>query len=415
MFSYLHDVENAKINYQLASERAPTDIQVWSKYIQALIQSYEWEDAAKAMDKFRQMPVNLSAIDKAAADIYQKQGQFIEAQTYYKKAMARETIDSGVYVAYAKSLMSVKNFKDPPFFFAIALRYDPLNIDAIINTAKCLAETESIDRGIAMLQDEMKHANSAQAELLTGVAELQKQKGDWDGAQKTVDQAMQVDPNFAGPWKIQAEIHLNRENTDKTALDNALLAYRSFSDRNASDPSGYLERYKIFVKKADFEKAKDELSKIFVIYPKYPNLHYYLGILYGVQGNHRAAAEELKQELTNNPTSFQTILAYGKELQELEDPKTALQYFTKAMAINGGSADAKQSAGWANYQLKNFQAAFALLTEASDIDKANPVIFKRIGIVRRDMGDLAGACTAFRKYLEMEPDASDKADFKACL
>src|SRR5206468_5097789 len=134
-----------------------------------------------------------------------------------------------------------------PFFFALAQRYDPLNIDAIIGTAKCVAASDSIDRAINLLQDELEKHNGKKAELLGAIAEFQIQRGDWALAQKTVDQAMSADPDYAYPWKLQAQIYMNKENSDKKALDKALFAYQSYSDRNASDPSGYLERYRIFV------------------------------------------------------------------------------------------------------------------------------------------------------------------------
>ena len=72
--------------------------------------------ASKTMDRFRKLPVSQSAIDKAAADMNQKQGRFADAQTYYKKAMAREGIDPSVYAAYGRSLMSTKDFKDAAVF-----------------------------------------------------------------------------------------------------------------------------------------------------------------------------------------------------------------------------------------------------------------------------------------------------------
>lgn len=415
MFAYLHDVENAKLNYKLAAQRAPDNIQVWSKYIDTLIQSFEWTEAQLAMDKFRNLPVSQSSIDKAAADLYQKQGLFVQAQTFYRKAMSRDSIDSDVYIAYAKSLMSTNNFKDAPFFFALALRFDPLNVEAIINTAKCVAETDSIDRAISMLQDELNQRNGARAEFLAAIAEFHIKKGTWDEAQENINQAMQANPEYAYSWKLQAIIHMNRELEDKTALDKALAAYKSYSDRNPSDPTGYLERYKIFAKKAQFEKAKDELTRIFEIYPKYPNLHYYMGALYAVQGNHNLAIEEFRGELKNNPNSFQALVAYGKELLEVNYPHEALKEFTKAMRLNPQSADAKQNAAWANYQLKNYTAAIALMNAAIGIDRANPALYKRLGIIFRDMGDLTNSCVAFRKYLEMEPDASDKGDFQSCF
>lgn len=415
MFSYLKDPENARRNYKLATERAANDIKVWSKYINSLIECYEWEEAVKAMEKFRKLPVQQSSIDKAAADLYQKQNSPVIAQTFYRKAMARDSIDPDVYIAYAKSLMSTKNFKDAPFFFALALRFDPLNVDAIIGTAKCVAETESIEKAISLLQDELQRGIEARAEFLTAIAELQIQRGDWEQAQKTIQQAMQANPDYAQPWKLQAQYYMNREGQDHTALKQALESYQSYSERNPSDPSGYLERYRIYMKQTEFEKAKEELNKIYGIHPKYPKLHYYLGALYAVQGNHKIATEEFRRELLNNPNDPVALIAYGRELIETQRPQEALTQFTKAMQVAPDSADAKQNAGWASYQLKNYQAAVTLIRAALAIDKANPTLHKRLGIVYRDMGDLMNACAAFRKYLEMEPDAPDKGDFRACL
>ena len=47
MFNNMHNVENAKANYKLAADRAPDNIQVWSRYIDSLIQSYEWDEGFK--------------------------------------------------------------------------------------------------------------------------------------------------------------------------------------------------------------------------------------------------------------------------------------------------------------------------------------------------------------------------------
>jgi predicted Zn-dependent protease len=135
---------------------------MWSKYINSLIQSYEWDEAQTAMERFRKLPVSQSAIDKAAGDMYAKQGRQVEAQAYYRKALARESIDPEVYVAYARSLMATKNFKDAPVYFALALRYDPLNVEALVGTAKCIAATESIDRAISLLQDELQDLHYAE-------------------------------------------------------------------------------------------------------------------------------------------------------------------------------------------------------------------------------------------------------------
>ena len=415
MFIYLHNLVSARLNYQKAAEKAPQNIQIWSKYIDVLIQSFEWEEAQKAMDRFRRLPVPQSGIDKAAADYYEKQGRHVEAQIFYRKAMARDTIDSGVYINYAKSLMATRNFKDATFFFALALRLDPLNVDAIIGTAKCTAELEGIDRATGMIQDQLTKSGSPRAELLSAIADLEIQRGQWDRAQDFVTQAKQANPDLAIPWKLQAQIYLNSEGLDKKALDNALEAYRSFSDRNPADPSGYIERYRIFIKKTQFEQAEDELNKVYEIYPKYPNIHYYRGLLYGVEGNHKVAVEEFNKELQNNPQSVPTMLALGKELVSLGDVKGALGHFNKAMQLAPGASEPKHQSGYANLLLKNYPGAIALLSEAQKLDRGNPLIYKRLGLAYLESGDITEARKNFRKYLEVEPEAPDKAEFEKYL
>jgi tetratricopeptide (TPR) repeat protein len=411
MFRYLHDLGNAQENYKMAADRAPNNIDIWTKFIDVLIQSYEWDEAQKAMDKFRKLPVSQSAIDKAAGDMYAKQGDQSQAQMYYKKAMARESIDPTVYTAYAKSLMATQNYKEAPFFFALAQRYDPLNVDAIIGTAQCVANTDSIERAIAMLQDELQKGTSNRAELMGAIAEFEIQKGDWDNAQKTIDDAMSANPDYAYPWKLQAEIYMNNEGKDKKALDKALQAYQSYSDRNTSDPSGYLERYRIFIRKSEFDKAADELGKIFGIYPKYPNLHFYKGALYGIEGNHKLAVEEYKLELANNANNVQTLIALGKEYIELGAYADALALFNKAMLIAPNTGEPKHMSGYANYLLKNYAGAIALYNAAIARDPGNPLVYKRLGLAYRDVGDLAKAAESFQRYLQMEPDAPDRAEF----
>ncbi len=415
MFRYFNDLGNARLNYKKAAEMAPKNIEVWSKYISVLIQSFEWEEAQQAMDRFRKLPVPQSAIDKAAADLYEKQGRSSEAQVYYRNAMAREVIDPDVYIAYAKSLMNTGNYQDAPFFFALALRLDPLNVEAVIGTAKSIAASESIERAISMLSDELKKGTGSKAELLAAIAEFQIQKGSVDQAKQNIEQAMSLSPDFAYPWKLMAKIYMNREGTDKTALEKALAAYKSYSDRNVSDPSGYLERYRVFIRRMEFDKAAEELDKIFAVYPKYPNLHYYKGALFGIMGNQKAAVEEYQLELKNNPSNVNTMIALGKTYIEIGMVQDSLNEFVKAMNVAPQASEAKHQAGYANYLLKNYSAAVALYLAAAATDKGNPQIFKRLGQAYQQLGDTQNAAINFRKYIEMEPDAPDRSQIERFL
>jgi tetratricopeptide (TPR) repeat protein len=137
--------------------------------------------------------------------------------------------------------------------------------------------------------------------------------------------------------------------------------------------------------------------------------------MYGVMGNHKVAAQEYKSELDNNTNSVPTMIALGRELLELNDPKGASVYLTQAMKLAPQNADAKFYSANANRGLKNYQGAIALYQEAIRLDQGNPTIYKKMGECFVEMGDTISARAAFKKYLEMEPDAQDRKEFEQYL
>ena len=403
MFSYLHDAANTLTNYKLAVDRDPKNKEVLSKYIKTLLQSFEWEEASKNILRLSTLPNTQSIQEKFQADKFAKQGLHQDAQVLYRSAMSFDAIDPEVYLAYAQSLMATKNFKDASFFFALARRYDPLNMEPVIGIAQCVAESESIERAVANLQEELGRAPGQKAEYLTAIANLQIQKGDYEQAQLSVTQAMKENPSLADPWKLQARIHLNAEHVDKNALTLALEAFKSYSERNASDPSGYLERYFIFAKQLKFDLSKKELDQIYTLYPKYPKLHYYMGALYALEGNHQAAVQEFAVELKNNSGSLQTQIAYGRELIELTRYEEAATVLATAMRNEPNSAEVKQLAGWTSYLLKSYPPAAALLASAAQLDPGNPIIYKRLGFTHQAMGDTGRPASISKSILRWSP------------
>ncbi len=415
LFLSQFQLSNAKLNYEKAVSKARQNPEVWAKYIDVLIQGYEWGEAQKAIEKFQALVVSSSVIDRMLADLYSKQGRQIEAQAYYKRALSGDAIDPLAYLGYAKSLLAAKKYVDAQFFFSLALRFDPLNYDALSGFAQCIADTESIDRAISFLQAELKKTVKERVRLVDAVAEFQIQKGELDQAQANLEQARAIDPEYPRTYRLQAMIHLAQEGSDRYAIAKALDAFRLYSDKNPSDPIGYLERYRIFAKRTEFDKALGELDRVYAALPKYPGLHHLKGLLFSSMGNHRQAAAEYQIELNNNAGNAESLLGLGRALIELDSAQEALKNFTQAMQIQPRSAEAKQMAGYANYRLKNYAAAIALYQAALSLDRGNPVIYKRLGLALRDSGDARAASENFRKYLEMEPDAQDRAEFEKFL
>ena len=291
---------------------------------------------------------------------------------------------------------------------------DPDNPDAILGTATALAGSEGIDRAVAYLQDEVQKGRGTRVELLCGIASLLIQKGGLDQAQELIDQGKRLRPEAAQPWKAEAELMLAR-GSDRKWKQKADDAYRAYLDRNPGDAAVLYERFRILMELEKYEPADLVLGDIYQSYPKFPSLHYAKGLIYMRLSNYQLAIREFEQEVKNGNGSTQNLLELGKANLELKNVEAALGYFVRAIQQSPKASEPKLQAGRANFALGRYDAAVALYQEAIKVDSGNPAIYRNLGYAYRAMGDYGSARGAFSKYLEMEPDAADKAEIQQNL
>lgn len=413
MFLKTHDYINARMNYKLALDRAPRDPIVYTKYLSVLVQTYEFSEADKMINSAPQMGLALqrAAVERAKAERFEKQERHSEAQRHFRKAIELGYSDPALYNSYAKSLMTGKrpeDYKAASFYFAMALQLDPLNTDAAIGNAKCIAETEGIPVAIGILRDELVKRPLTQAELLTAIAELYLKKGEIQQAAGFVEQAKSANPKYGPAYYLEFKIWQTKLNTEKDAVAKGLQALETYTDLSPADPVGYIERFRQFMNKGDPEMAEAELIKIYARYPKFPNYHLYRGMSLNAQGKNDAAKEAFLKELENNAYNVDAYIYLGKTLLDQGKPGEALQPLNQALTISTEKPEAKRYAAIANLQLKNFQGASALLQSAIALDGGNPLNYRLLGNVYREMGDARNAAAAYRKYLELSPQAPDR-------
>lgn len=406
------DIVNARISYKKAAELSPRDVSTWSKYIEILIQSYEWDEASAAIQKLRGFPLHREAVlDKISGDWYARQGKHHEALQQYRKAMSRSYIDPSVYLSFGKSLLALKSYAQVASVFSLALRADPESAEAILGTAEAISGGEGPDAALAYLQEELQKGRGTRVELLCGIASLLIQKGRFDQADEYIQQAKSLRPDAALPWKTEAELQLAR-GADKKSKERANESYRAYLDRNPSDALVMYERYRVLVDLEKYEEADRELGRIYESYPRFPGLHFSKGQIYLRLLNFRAAIQEFEQEMKSGNDSTQNLLELGKAHLELKETDKALGYFIRALKKSPNDSQPKFQAGRANAALGRQEAAIALFQEAIKLDPGNPLLYRHLGYSYRAMGDSTGMRWAFGKYIEMEPDAMDKAEIQ---
>jgi tetratricopeptide (TPR) repeat protein len=412
LFYRIGEFDKASSNYKLALKINPDAGFVAIKLIDSSIKNHDWDEAQKNLAKHRGKPKLKSSIDRLAGDLAFQQGQYAQATQFYLKAMARDSVDTEVYNSYANILRESDQCKDAQFFYSIAQKYDPLNVDAISGSAKCLLKTDGLKAAVSRIQDELVKLPKARADLIAAIADIHLISNEYEKAILFAEQAIEADPNYPESYRILglsylAQLHVKKENKKK--LLDAFLAY---SEKKPSDPFGYMQRFEVFLKDLSFVQAEEELNKVFEISPRYPELHLKRASMYSKMGKTKDALLELEEELKINPKMVKALDQKGFLLLQQNELDEAMKSFVRSMEIDPRNPASKLGAGQVNYLKRQFSAAIALYQAALGLDKGNPEIHKKLGQAYRESGEQDKAAAYFRNYLDLDPNAPDHQEYE---
>lgn len=414
------DLQSAKVNLGKAVTLEKKRTELYPKYIQTLIDAFEFEEAAAMLARYKELNPPMATVDRLQGDYYFKQEELQKALAYYKRALSTVNADPSIYVSYSNLMFKAGNFRDAAFYYGLAQRFDPYNVDATVGKGKALSEIEGLEPAIEYMQNALDQS-PYKAALLNGIAEIYQRKGDNPSALRFADNALMTDPQFAKAHKTKGDALAAQEKI-KEALDE----YLTYTNLVPLDPSGHIERYKIFLKKLDLKSAKEAIQRVIDNYPKYPGAYYMLGDLYREGQNYTAALQAAEQEMKNNPGFIQAyvlagtahnLLAASNHEQTAQEAgyNAAITVLNKALKMNPTYVPALIQAGFANHKLKTYAAAQTMLERALQVDPGNPQVHKRLGSLYHDIGNLDKARQHFRAYLDLYPDAPDRKDMETYL
>ena len=417
-FTKKGDLQSAKLNYEKALKvktgATSKGQEIYPKYIKILIDLFEVEQATEALAKYRELHPPVATFDRLQGQLAMRQDKYREAQIYFKKALASQSVDSSVFILYARVLYLSHQYREAAFQYGLALRFDPLNTDAIVGVGKSLAEMESVEKGVEYISSFI-NLSPEKAALMNGIAELYLSKGLYDQAQKLAENALMVDAKFIPANRTRADALAARDK-----VKEALEAYQTYINLAPFEPIGRIKRYELFMRRNekgefDLRAAKYEIQQVIEGFPKYPGAYYMLGQLLFEAGDYKGAHEAASIEIKQNPFYLAAYILLGTVLNVNKDYVGALKQLTIALKLNPNNVQALIQAAIANRNLKTYAAAKMMLERAVVIDPGNPQIHKSLGFVYYDLNDFARMKASFQQYLEMYPDAQDRQSIQDYL
>jgi len=138
-------------------------------------------------------------------------------------------------------------------------------------------------------------------------------------------------------------------------------------------------------------------------------INYDLGVLYAKKSDYKNSVIYSKKAVENGGDFAEAYNNYGYALAQLGQYEEALKMVNKSLSIKSDSAAALDSKGFALFGLGRYPEALAAYQEALKQDPTIGEIYLHIGQTYDKLKDNDKAVKSYQTYLQMTPDAPDKA------
>lgn len=230
------------------------------------------------------------------------------------------------------------------------------------------------------------------------------EEGKLDAAAAEFQKAIELDPEYADAHRNMGYVYWEQGKFEEaiTAYEKAIEVAPDFGEAYG-DMAGalvYLDRIPEAV--AAGEKAIE-------LAPDYANAHNNLGLAYSRQGELEKAIAEYKEAIRLDPDDPQPHTNLGLIYRKQDRLDDAIAEFQEAIRLDPDDPENHNSLAIAYYIQGKADDAISVWLEALAIDPDHAPTHKNLGIAYRDLGRIEEAIAEFEAYLQLRPDASDRA------
>jgi cytochrome c-type biogenesis protein CcmH/NrfG len=127
-------------------------------------------------------------------------------------------------------------------------------------------------------------------------------------------------------------------------------------------------------------------------------------------------AEPLLEQLKSNPNDAQLLYKVGNVYYDTQQFPEAIQYYEKALTLNGNAVDVRTDMATAYFYTGNVDKALAEVNEVLKTDpKHANALFNQGMYLWKGKMDIKGAVTSWKKLLETNPDYEHRDQVQAFI
>lgn len=426
------DLNSAINRLQAAVKLDPRSSIAAIKLAELQIRRYDFEQARLTLDRAADLKRYMDRIEYWRGYIFRKVGKLELGESRIKHAASMGSRFPEIYITLGSIEAQRKNREISEFYYAMALRYDPLNSKALLGAALARFHLESPSRAITFLKEKL-NAQPNSAPILTNLAVIYRYAGDKDSTKNYLQNAMRSDPTYAEAFRQigdlareEAESYSDNYAAKENNYRFALASYEGYSKLSPFDPEGYMSTAELYYFVRDFGAAAKNYYKVLDLAPNYPGVRLRLAAISLNGRDHNKALQLVEEELKRYPESPEAHIEMGKiqmsqaigylrggdrALAEQKFTASASS-FTTAARLDESNASAIFFLGYVNLERGNYDSAQTLLERAKKLEPLSPDVHLQLGRVYLKKKYIQKAVTAFTdaRGLTQDPDKIQEID-----
>lgn len=359
------ELEQARTAVSAALKREPDMAAAWRLLGEIDRRLGQGTQAAKAYRTALRLDAGDQAAQRALAQVLSRSGESEEAKSLLSSAKDRDNAVTWISLGIGERQRG--NLVEAERAFRKAIELDPANADAWLDLGVVLADTERLDEA-AKAYDRALGLRGNYVVALVNRANLRMRQGKGEDGWRDLRRALAIDPKFANGWRSYA-IHK--------------LAARDYRET-------IVAMRQVVALQAD--TLEDRLT---------------LAEALEWQGERAAALELLVPAERENPDHLRTLLLLGRLHGNQGEIEKALSYLERAVAVDGTSANAWSSKGFALLRLGRGQEAAATLETAVRLDPKLANAWTNLGQAQLHNRNVGRAIQALEKAIALLPAAAD--------
>ncbi len=347
-----------------------------------------------------------SSYAKKLADFFYASKDYLQAISWYTKAIDLEPLDDLNYYKLSQIFFYKKDFKKSKSVLRRAIDLNPSETSYRLLFSKNIYEMESSEAALGYLRS-LSQKNQDSPEIQGQIAIYYFRSGQLTKfeAQKKKLEASTNKTERLYEFLIQASL-IDEKFDQVVEYGKKLLAI------NPGNLETRMLLGRILFEQSKFKESLEEFKEVKLRLPTYPKLLYYISKIYLLTGDVDKAIEIANKELKSNPNLESTYILLGDIYREQDKFTKAQEYYKEAQKKNPNSAEALLGLAFISSKKNQYEVALDLYKKAASIDIENPRIHKYIGDTYRNLGQGKLAIESYKVYLELAPESKYRKEIE---